>query len=108
YFQVLDYRDRIRRDRLRFSHDLLEQLTREVEADADREGDRLVAMRQCMEKLPADQRELLSRRYRNSESVSEIAASTGRTNASIANCLYRIRVSLMHCIERRVAAEVRT
>lgn len=106
YFQVLDYRDRLRRDRLRFSHDLLEQLTREVEADADGEGDRLAAMRQCVEKLPADQRDLLGRRYRQSESVSTIATSTGRTNASVANCLYRIRVSLMHCIERRIAAEV--
>jgi RNA polymerase sigma-70 factor, ECF subfamily len=108
YFQVLDYRDRMRRDRLRFSQDLLEQLTREVERDSDSDGDRLAAMRQCVEKLPADQRELLGRRYRESESVSVIAAATGRTNASVANCLYRIRVSLMHCIERRIAAEVNT
>lgn len=105
YFQVLDYRDRMRRDRLRFSHELLEQLTREVDADADGEADRLVAMRQCVEKLPAEQRDLLGRRYRESDSVSAIAASTGKTNASVANSLYRIRVALMHCIERRIATE---
>jgi RNA polymerase sigma-70 factor, ECF subfamily len=106
YFQVLDHRDRARRDRLRFSQELLEQLTREVDADAAGEPDRLAAMRQCVEKLPVDQRDLLGRRYRESESVSAIAASTGRTDASVANCLYRIRVSLMHCIERRISAEV--
>ena len=103
YFQVLDYRDRMRRDRLKFSQELIDQLTREMEVDD--EGDRMVAMRQCVENLPVDHQELLGRRYHQSESVSSIAAATGRTTAAIANSLYRIRVALLHCIERRVAAE---
>jgi RNA polymerase sigma-70 factor, ECF subfamily len=103
YFQVLDHRDRMQRDRLRFSHDLLDQLTRELHSESDSEGARLVAMRQCVEQLPVDQRDLLGRRYRHGESVSTISASTGRTHASIANVLYRIRVTLMHCIEHRIS-----
>ena len=106
YFQVLDYREQVRRDRLRFSQELLEELACELQSDADCEPNRLIAMRKCVGELPADQRDLLGHRYQRGESVSIIAASMGRTQASIANCLYRIRVALLHCIERRTAGEV--
>lgn len=106
YFQVLDFRNKMRRDRLRFSQELLEELERELQSDADDEPRRLIAMRKCVKELSGDHRDLLGRRYGRGESVPAIATTVGRSQASVANALYRIRVALLHCIERRMAAEV--
>jgi RNA polymerase sigma-70 factor (ECF subfamily) len=104
YFQVLDYRERSQRDRLRFGEGLLEMLTEEFESDGQRESDRLAAMRECVESLPANQRDLLGRRYQEDESVAAIAATSGRTAGAISAGLYRIRMALLDCIERRLVA----
>jgi RNA polymerase sigma-70 factor, ECF subfamily len=104
YFQVLDYRERSQRDRLRFGDALLDMLTAEFESDGQCESDRLAAMRECVESLPAGQRDLLGRRYQEDESVANIAATTGRTSGAISAGLYRIRMALLDCIQRRLVA----
>jgi RNA polymerase sigma-70 factor, ECF subfamily len=102
YFQVLDYRERSQRDRLRFDEGLLDLLTQEFESGVQCESDRLSAMRECVESLPANHRDLLGRRYQENESVAAIAATTGRTSGAISAGLYRIRMALLDCIERRL------
>jgi RNA polymerase sigma-70 factor (ECF subfamily) len=103
YFQVLNHRDRRRRDRLRFGDNLLEQLGGELQSEVAG-ADRMLAMRQCVEQLAGDQRDLLRRRYHLNESAAAIANTTGRTTAAVANRLYRIRTALMDCIQRRLSA----
>jgi RNA polymerase sigma-70 factor (ECF subfamily) len=103
YFQVLDYREKRQRDRLRFNKDLLEELA--AAPDVGR-GDfelRLEALRTCLEKLPSRQRSLVQRRYGEGISVSAMAKCEGQTAGALATFLHRIRRGLMECIQRRLA-----
>jgi RNA polymerase sigma-70 factor (ECF subfamily) len=105
YFHVLSHRRRVRRDRLLFDDDVLAYL---AERQADRVGslgDRLVALRGCLEKLPPPSRRLLEERYAPGGSVKNLADADGRSVAALSQVLYRIREKLLNCIEAARAAE---
>jgi RNA polymerase sigma-70 factor (ECF subfamily) len=104
YFHVLSYRRRMRRDRLVFDEHVLGYL---AERQADRmaeAGDRLVALRGCLEKLPEPSRKLLEKRYAPGGSVKDLAEVDGRSVAALSQVLYRIRDKLLSCIESTLAA----
>jgi RNA polymerase sigma-70 factor (ECF subfamily) len=105
YFQVLSHREKVRRDRLRFGEELIDQLGREIQGDVAG-ADRMAAMQKCVEQLAGDQHDLLRRRYQLNESAAAIANSTGRTTSAVANRLYRIRTALMDCIQRRLTGGI--
>jgi len=63
------------------------------------------ALNECLEKLPAHQRKLIESRYAVGGSVSGMAKTSGRTESSISQALYRIRTTLSRCIEGHLAAE---
>src|SRR5262245_48682269 len=99
YFHVLSHRRRTRRDRLLFDDEVLAYL---AERQADRAvelGDRLVALRRCLEKLPQPSRRLLEERYAPGGSVKILAETDGRSVAALSQVLYRIREKLLSCIE---------
>lgn len=99
YFHVLSHRRRVRRDRLVLDDGVFEYLA-ERQADRAAElGDRLVALRGCLDKLPAPSRKLLEERYAPGGSVKELADAGGRSVASLSQLLYRIREKLLNCME---------
>jgi RNA polymerase sigma-70 factor (ECF subfamily) len=105
YFHVLSQRRKMRRDRLVFDDDVIAYL---AERQADRAatlGDRLAALRGCLEKLPANSRRLLEERYAPGGSVKDLAEADGRSVAALSQILYRIREKLLQCIEAARAAE---
>lgn len=104
YFQVLDYREKRQRDRLRFNKDLFEDLAAESERSSDSSDLRLEALRKCLADLPPKQRDLVQSRYGEGQSVADIAKVRGQTAGSLATFLHRIRRALLDCVERRVAA----
>lgn len=53
----------------------------------------------CMERLGANDRQVLQLRYWEKKHVYEIAADMGRTPQSVSNTLGRIRMQLMECIK---------
>ncbi len=63
------------------------------------------ALRGCLADLPAEQRELILRRYAPGNTVQRLAAELNRTAAVISQTLYRIRLTLLHCIQGKLAAE---
>lgn len=65
------------------------------------------ALSECLQKLPAHQRELVEARYAADGSVSRIAKSWGRTESAISQSLYRIRAALSRCIRGRLSEESR-
>jgi len=105
--QVRAARQRRRRDRLDFGEDVEERLAERMIARADRHDDRQVALADCMQRLPAHQRELLERRYSTGESIAEIAATSTRTANVIAVTLYRVRKLLADCIRNALEQEAR-
>jgi RNA polymerase sigma-70 factor, ECF subfamily len=65
----------------------------------------LVAMRQCVDKLRQEERELLDFRYVNNLSAQQIAEHMDRSRQSVGKSLLRIRRELLRCIETQIAQE---
>jgi len=103
--QVQTHRRRLGRERLRFSDDLLELLADELPAATKELSARHRALRGCLADLPDEQRALILRRYEPGASVQRLAAQMQRTVGVVSQMLYRIRVSLLHCIHGKLAAE---
>lgn len=105
YFHVLSHRRKLGRDRLVFGDEVLDYLAeRQVERaeDVDRRG---MALKGCLEKLPAEQRRLIELRYATGGSVQRIADDAGKSVGAISQTLYRIREALMKCVEQTLATE---
>jgi RNA polymerase sigma-70 factor, ECF subfamily len=103
YFEVLKFRKRARRDRHRFSDDLMHILAEELSASEEILQARRVALPGCMERLPPNDRELVEQRYAGQETILELARRTGRPANTLYKALERIRGALMKCIEETVA-----
>ncbi|WP_417389861.1 sigma-70 family RNA polymerase sigma factor [Gimesia sp.] len=63
------------------------------------------ALTHCMEKLPPEHRQLVESRYCDAMPVNQIASQAGRSADAVSMTLYRIRKTLMECIQKQVARE---
>ncbi len=104
-YQVLaSIRDH-KRDRVLLDAELAEK----VAAVAERESSKLdgvqAALRVCVEELSIPNRELIRRRYTQSESIADLAGAMDKTQSAIKVSLLRIRRRLADCIQKRLAAE---
>lgn len=103
HLQVLYHRQKKARDRLQFGDALLEQLAVEVELEGERLESTREALSGCLEDLPPGDRELVQRRYRQDCTNRELARATGRSESAISRALSRIYLTLMLCIEGKLA-----
>lgn len=104
-YQVLTHCKKLKRDRLVLSDELLSLFAADVDDRVSEIDDRRTALRACLTKLPVPQRQLLKLRYGPTSSIEEIAVSLERSTGSIRQALYRIRETLLACIERWLATE---
>lgn len=102
-YEVLKYRQRRQRDRLTFSDDFLNAVSEEVAMGASEMQLRQEALRYCLGKLSARDRELVELRYQPGQSGRDLALLLGRPRNSISQSLGRIRKALLECIQRRLA-----
>lgn len=58
-------------------------------------------LKYCLGKVSVSNRQMLHLRYRAGMRIDEIAKKLGRSSGSIQVALYRVRQSLLKCIERR-------
>ncbi|HYG76396.1 MAG TPA: RNA polymerase sigma factor [Planctomycetota bacterium] len=68
-------------------------------------GQREDALRQCMETLPANTKNIFTRYFVDEVSSSELASTLNTTENTVRATLSRIRRALRSCIERRIATE---
>lgn len=108
YYEVRAFRTRQGRERLCFDSDVLEQLAAEGAAEIDGADDARRHLVHCIEQLSSADQVLLKQRYQDGTPPREIAASVNRTARAIAQSLYRIRTSLMDCIEGQASQEVQS
>lgn len=104
-FEIMSFFRDHKRDRLVFSEEvakLMLELEDEEESDAN---DRHLALRKCLEKLPRQSRELLSRKYDEGDSIKQIASETNRSEVAIKSSFLRIRRALEKCIESTLRLE---
>lgn len=105
YFHVLSHRRKMSRDRLVFDDDVLDYLAERQLEREDEVSRRGLALKDCLEKLPAEQRRLVEQRYAKGGSVQRIAEEHGKSVGAVSQTLYRIREALMKCVEQTLARE---
>ena len=103
--QVAAYRRSQGRDRLVFDDDLLSVLGDEAAESTNDLPRRQEALGGCLESLPQEQRDIILRRYHPGASLRSLATELQRTVGSMSQTLYRIRMTLMNCIEGKLTNE---
>ncbi len=106
-YEVLKYRSRRSRDRLVFSDEFLTTVSAEAVEHSEELERRRAALKECIQKLRLQDRELIEQRYAPGETGKNLAEQIGRPSNSVYQSLGRIRRTLMECIQRRIAAEAR-
>jgi len=101
-YEVLNFRKKEARDaRLQFSDELDGIMSEELSRETDDLEGRREALRTCLQKLKASDRELLFHRYFESTSLRDYAAKIGRSAGGVKVSLHRLRNILAQCIEKQ-------
>jgi RNA polymerase sigma-70 factor (ECF subfamily) len=98
HFQVMAFRQRQIRDRLVFTNEVVDQISRDAARQDDAYDERIKLLDGCISGLSARNRDVLCRFYDQGESLAAIATSLKRTANAIGQMLFRIRKSLIQCV----------
>lgn len=104
WFQVKAARRDAARDRHVFNPELLDLLAAEDESDLETTTALDHALRDCLEQLPAEKREMILHRYQTDSSVNAMAATRNLSPGALSAQLHRIRQMLESCIEGKLSA----
>jgi RNA polymerase sigma-70 factor (ECF subfamily) len=105
YYEVLKFRERRARGARLFSSEFVETLAVESESSMDLWDARREALVRCLKKLTESDRQLVLRRYQENATTRTVAEALGRSIQGARKSLHRIRMALLACIERTLAAE---
>jgi len=103
--EVLNHLSKIKRDRHVFSEKLIGLLADRAEEQAENLDARRRALDSCVEKLPADESEIVKGCYREGSTIRSFAEQSGETANKVYKQLNRIRRRLQKCIERQLGIE---
>ena len=101
YNQVRSHRKKISRERLTFSDDLLEKISSSLIVKDENENERQQALASCLQALPHNHQNIIKKRYFQGLSVKDLSTEIGKTANSIAVILFRSRLALMECIQKK-------
>jgi len=104
-FQVLAFRKKHQRDHLQFDDGLVAQLAVESGELIATIDARQQALGKCIDRLSDHKRRLIRLRYSSDQSATKVAEQMGLTRGAMYDALYRIRLSLAHCIEHTLSVE---
>lgn len=104
-YQIMNYRKKKRNQRVQFSDEVLQAIDGQVSAATMQLDVRRDALRDCLKKLPARDRELVHLRYEYDATTKSVAERVGRGLDAVYKALNRIHVQLLHCIRRTLAME---
>jgi RNA polymerase sigma-70 factor (ECF subfamily) len=91
------------RDRHVFDEELVARVAESYQRESSRLAEERDALQGCLQKLPAEQRELVLAAYSKEVRIDELARRQGRTAMSLYKLLQRIRQALLECIQRSLA-----
>lgn len=106
--EAYNYRRRQQTERQRFSDTLVEKLADQRATMTDELSLRATALRQCVQKLPAGDQDLVRQRYASRTTTKQLAEQLGRSVEGLYKSIQRVRAALRDCIERTLAAEERS
>lgn len=102
-FEILKLRRKHARDRLVLDDSLIELLADEGAEELSQRQQQLRALDGCIEKLPADRRQLVLAAYSPDTTMRVLASELGRTENSLYQLMARIRTDLLRCVEHSLA-----
>lgn len=105
YFEVLAYQKRVRHDRHIFDGDLLSEMADDAVAVTRDLNDRLIALENCIDKLPSRDQQLVALRYDSQLPVQDIAKRRNKSPNAISHALFRIRAALAECVDKTLSLE---
>ena len=98
YFQVMAHRKTLHRDRLVFDDDLIRSVAGVTERSDATFFERQRLLRACLEKLSPRHRDLIRLRYSEGASMGRVADTVGKSVAAVKQSLFRLRTSLIDCV----------
>jgi RNA polymerase sigma-70 factor (ECF subfamily) len=105
HFEVLNYRKRQRRDRLRFSDETVEVLATRLRNFGDASDLRFDALQHCLLKLNPRDRELVQLRYGPGATVRDVSERVSRSLHAVYKALNRIHGLLLDCVRRSLRCD---
>ncbi len=104
YFEILNFRKQMARDRLVFREDVIEALAETRHAQAPLLEAQRRALQLCLGELKPVDRTLLRRRYGDAETIAALADEQGKTAKALYRRLDRLREAIARCAQRRLQA----
>jgi len=101
YYEVLKFRGRQKSSGHIFSNELIDAISSKTNEMRELLADHHEALQYCLEKLPDEDRKLISSRYFRGASARSLAQELGRPRRSVINSLKRIRIALLCCVRRQ-------
>jgi RNA polymerase sigma-70 factor (ECF subfamily) len=105
HFKILQHRRSKARSPAALADAVVELIDQEVLQSSSNQDTRQLALADCMQKLPAADRQLIEARYKPGETTQSVAGSLGRSIDAIYRALRRIHKALFECVRRRLAEE---
>ena len=100
---TMKHQKRARQDsNMVFSPETTDLLAEEYAPEDLGMDERMPALRRCLEKIPADERQLLMSHYTHRGSALKAADNCGRTAAAMRGILFRLRIALRRCVEKEL------
>lgn len=104
-YEVLSYRKRTHRDRLRFSQEFIDVVAERWETMSPELCRRLNALMDCMALLAEEQYTLIRLCYRDDRTIKQVAEDLGRPYPATYKALERARKVLHDCILKKTRNE---
>jgi RNA polymerase sigma-70 factor (ECF subfamily) len=104
-YQVLNFRRKQRRERVRFSDETVQRLADDMATMVRSADARRDALADCLLKLSERDRELIRLRYQPGATVKGVAGGLGRSFQAVYKSLNRIHAQLLACIHLALPAE---
>lgn len=105
-YEVMSWRRKMARDRHIFNEELLMLLAEEAEELEGCLSAQRDALQDCLEKLSESQRKLLLAAYASRGGMQGVAQDSGRSLQGFYRWLYRIRMMLLACVQKKLQEEV--
>jgi RNA polymerase sigma-70 factor (ECF subfamily) len=100
HFRVLARRERKSNEKVQFSSAFLESIAERLSTAPERWEERERRLAECIEKLPAEHRTVVTLRYLENCEMEALASKIGRTLSATYSLLSRIRHNLYECVGR--------
>ena len=102
-YEVLMHRRKKARDRFVLGEEIEQLIAEEGLEELSVREQQLAALEGCLDKLPAERRQLVMRIYAAEDPMKTIAGQIGKTPAALYKLVNRLRRELLQCVERTLA-----